>query len=124
VTYDVTFTNQDTYERQFRMELGGAAIGPAATVFNGSTVGGVHCYIPGLGSPFDHIDTAGVATQPSLGMATGIAGPWFVNVPASGSRMIRCQVLDLIGTPAVSIVNHFKVQPCKGTAGGTCTVYP
>ena len=25
--------------------------------FNGGTVGGVHCYIPGVGSPFDHIDT-------------------------------------------------------------------
>jgi hypothetical protein len=127
VAYYVKLFNQDAAPRAFKLALAGQATWVAGTAQGGA---GIHCWIPGLGSPNDHLDTdfASVSsTTPSASTMVQLFDPQNrgLTIPAQGSLEIWCQILDArIATPQRMTFSQFIVQPCKGTAGGTCGVFP
>jgi hypothetical protein len=124
VYYDLNLTNTDSNPHDVQITVGGAAVGPPASEYNGTTYAGVHCFIPSYGAPFDHMDAALAATQPEKGAATAITGPYTLTLPAQATITARCSMLDSYYRPAVLIINEFRVKPCKpGTAGANCQVY-
>ncbi|HVZ74751.1 MAG TPA: hypothetical protein VHJ20_20350 [Polyangia bacterium] len=127
VAYWAKFTNEDDKDRTFRLTLTGQA-----DLGTGQSIGyaGIHCFIPGIGSPDDHLDTdlpQVTTAMPSKSTTPQVFDPSNrnVTVPAHGSLSVDCQILDARGlTPARMTFTQFIVQPCKGSAGGTCGSYP
>ncbi|HEY6477556.1 MAG TPA: hypothetical protein VI456_13325 [Polyangia bacterium] len=126
VAYQVTFYNDDSFDRALQITLSGQAILPSGQT---EAEAGIHCYAPAIGSPDDHLDAAAAEVSTTMMNAdtpVEVFNPSnrTLTVPANGSLEIVCQILDTAGTAADLIVNQFVVQPCKGAAGGTCAVYP
>ncbi|HEY4392662.1 MAG TPA: hypothetical protein VGP64_01305 [Polyangia bacterium] len=125
VIYDATIYNEDTAQHSLLLTIGGAAVGPPPTVSTGATYNGIHCYAPG----FDHLDVAGVGTQPSVSTPTGTGGPWAATIPGksngvNGSWTMQCQVLDHLAYPSILIINDVDVRPCRDlAANNTCTAF-
>lgn len=123
VMYDAAITNNDATAHNFQLDVGGAAIGPAASMFSGTTYAGVHCYVPGASSPLDHLDAPAAATQPLQGSGTGIGGPWVLTVANNSTLIVRCMVLDHQSPPAVLVINEFRAKPCKGADPTACVTF-
>ena len=126
VAYQVTFTNQDSFDRALQFTLSGQASLPAGQT---AAEAGIHCFAPGIGSPDNHFDTPAVSVSTTTANAatqSEVFNPSnrTLNIPAGGTLQFVCQILDINDVAAQLVINQFLVQPCKGAAGGTCAVYP
>ena len=83
VVYIVKLNNQDSFDRAFRVTIGGHMSPPPAVT--GDTVGGMHCWIPDNGT---HFDSGGMTkTVPYASTALPV-NQYEVTVPKNGSTEV------------------------------------
>jgi hypothetical protein len=126
VIYDATFHNDDSFDRRFQFKLGAQVSLPSGV---SAGLAGLHCYVPGSGSPDDHLDVAAVSVDtntPTAALTPTTFDPinWNLTVPSHGSLTLQCQILDDLGAAAAFDINEFDVSPCVAPDTGNCKVYP